>query len=101
MALWTLLQSQMVRSGHKRIEVVRLTTAAATSASTSLDYVTRLNYIDWMEVGHQTTPSCVSATAMTWTNATAWPGHATVSVSGISVTVPQTKILDLVLFGGA
>ena len=99
MALWTTVHSRAFPAGTKIWEIVRLTTSDATTATAALDYVSRLRYIENVQWGKSSTPTLVTDTQVTWTNATTYPGHATLTVMGMSTTA-LPKTFDFELVGG-
>jgi len=99
MALFTVTHRKTFPTGGLYVNIARLTTANATSATASLDFVSDLRTIESVEWGrNMVTATAATFTAVTWTNASTYPGHATFTISGISATA-GSKTFDVVLWG--
>lgn len=88
----------MFPSGGLYFEVIRISTAAATSVDALLTFTSSLRMVENIQWGKLCTPSLATDAAITWTNATTYPGHAEIGVSGISTTAAE-KTFDIVSWG--
>lgn len=97
---FTVIYKKVAPAGKLVVEAMRLWNSDADSITAAITVTTALRNILGAQWGKLCTPTLMSTSAITWTNASTYPGHATVLVSGISdAAAGNTKIVDLVLWG--